>query len=51
MRENDQDRWEFEVQQYQDEQDMKAKVLEVFCWALGVAGLAVIMFLALAIDG
>lgn len=31
--ENDQDRWEYEVQRHQERSEMKEKIIDGLCWA------------------
>lgn len=48
MRENDQNRWEYEVQQWQERQQFKRNLKDGMLWGLLMTVFLSIMFLALA---
>ena len=47
--ENDQDRWEYEVQRHQESEELKSKVIDALLWAISFSLLMLLLFwLALA---
>lgn len=46
--ENDQDRWEYEVQRHQEMDDLKQKVIEALGWSIAFSLLLLLFWLALA---
>jgi hypothetical protein len=46
--ENDQDRWEYEVQRHQESDNLKAKIIDGLLWSIAGAMLTVLFYFALA---
>jgi hypothetical protein len=46
--ENDQDRWEHEVQRHQESEELKSKVIDALLWAISFSLLMLLFWLALA---
>ncbi len=46
--ENDQDRWEYEVQRHQEMEELKSKVIDALLWAISFSLLMLLFWLALA---
>jgi len=46
--ENDQDRWEYEVQRHQESEDLKTNIIDGLKWCICLALLLLLFWLALA---